>query len=286
MTVPPSYRSDFEARYQAVKAEVARVEARTVFDFGAHNGHFAVRLAQDLGCAVTAVDDRHHAPGHVTWVQRRVPVEGIRYLGRYDVVLALSVIHHFAAYEAAFAELRALARRVLIVEVPHPDERLDVVPTRHELEAVHGSVMRHLHRELVLSPATKQPELQRKTVAIAPLLRGRVFSGGGHHARSQQLYGDVFERELGYRPFMGSLNLRLEAAPDLGPEQVLLRPDKRRIYRLWRGRLVRWPEIQVNVMDVGDRGHGPECVELISNVRLRDLPGVEDGAEVECEIVW
>lgn len=291
--IPGDYRGH-EPRYLAVRDEIAKLPRPcTVLDFGAHNGSFSVRLAQDLGCEVLAVDEHHQisAPG-VKSLKRRVGAGGIEELGRFDVVLAMSVLHHFGDWRRALTAFRRIARRVLIVEAPHPDEVLTKPAARHELAAIHAFVRTLSVRTIGHAPATRQPNLRRPTFVVPPLLTGHVFSGGGHHSRTQERYGDEFEATLGYRPYAGSLNLQLDRPADLGVAQAELFWPPRRRYRLWRGRLPMDPWIPCHVMDVGKRGHGPDWVELLAPVCLRETLRLEDenwlvdGSPLEVEVIW
>jgi hypothetical protein len=95
-----------------------------LLDFGAAEGAFSV-LAVEAGCEVVAVDNGRlpsRLPAGVTAVRRRVGADDLAALGQFDVVLALSVLHHLHDWAAAFDVLVGLTVRHLFVEVPHPDE--------------------------------------------------------------------------------------------------------------------------------------------------------------------
>ena len=100
----------------------------TILDFGAAGGYFAFRLAHDLDARVTAVDDapalraaaKANGDRRVTVIARRLTLEEVRGLGHFDVVLALSVLHHVSPWRDYLAAFRRAARRALILELPDP----------------------------------------------------------------------------------------------------------------------------------------------------------------------
>jgi hypothetical protein len=188
-------------------------------------------------------------------------------------------------WRLALENLRRAARRMLLVEVPHPEEVLEVARHRGALAEIHREVASQAYfGALCRAPALRQPALERDTWMVPPLLRGTPFHGSGSHSRSQALYGTLFAHTLGYLPYPGSLNVRVDRPVDLGPEQLRIRPDRVRDYRLWRARLPAFPDVTVHLMDVGERGWGPDSIELLSPIRLRDL-GIGT-SPIAIEVLW
>lgn len=125
-------------RYEAVRSELAGlVPGFTVFDFGARRGYFSLRLAEDLGARCTMMD---YEGEHMKRAVQRNPDASIRAitrrvesaadledLGAFDVVLALSVLHHIPyRWREVLDQLQAMACEVLIVEAPAPGEKVQV----------------------------------------------------------------------------------------------------------------------------------------------------------------
>lgn len=266
-------RRQSAARADRIADEGRRIQAETIIDVGAHDGAIARRLASDF--AVTAVDD-HPRKGTV---HMTVTADNVADLGRADVVLALSVLHHMADWPQVLDGLRRVARKVLIVEVPHPDEQLRRAVARHDLTELHATVAGMATHQIGTAPAVHDPNLQRHLHVIPPIVDGVVFSGGGNHVKTQRRHGERFETLLGYRPYPGSLNLR--ATTDLGAPQIELRPAPQRCYQMWAARL---GGIDGHAM-IPDRPH-PDSVEMLAPVSLRDSLGLVDGDSVEAEMIW
>lgn len=112
------------ARYDAIRAEIGDRSGLRILDIGAHEAYFSLRLAEECGASVTAVDDwqglrpalevaRHP---HVTGVYERLTPESLAELGDWDVILCLSVLHHVPWWEQMLTQVRAQSQ-LLVVEV-------------------------------------------------------------------------------------------------------------------------------------------------------------------------
>jgi 2-polyprenyl-3-methyl-5-hydroxy-6-metoxy-1,4-benzoquinol methylase len=127
----PSER-DAETRYLAIKDALGDHEIERVLDFGAYGGYFSFRLAEDFGCRVVAVDDHHELKRGIAanrnplveGVHHRMSVDEVRELGSFDVVLALSVLHHVEHWAEMLVALKDAASTFLFIETPGPDEFL------------------------------------------------------------------------------------------------------------------------------------------------------------------
>jgi hypothetical protein len=118
------------ARYEVVKQFCAGLPERfTVCDIGANMCYFGLRLTEDFpGCTVMAFEFDHFQmraehvkrsdkTGRLLLLERKVTVADLRCLRsihRFDVVLALSVIHHLPGDHAEWmAALRGLGTHVI-----------------------------------------------------------------------------------------------------------------------------------------------------------------------------
>ena len=116
-------------RRSDVRAEViaGRLEGRTVLDFGTHKGAIAAHLARE-GFEVTAVaPGLGRVPG-VTTIAGLLDPDGIRRLGTFDHVLALSVLTHCEPWDDYYKALCEVARLSLIVETPREGEPVPSQP--------------------------------------------------------------------------------------------------------------------------------------------------------------
>jgi SAM-dependent methyltransferase len=121
---------DCAPRYEAIRKVAARFKRPfTVLDIGANLAYYSVRLAEDFDCTVLAVEpgpwmasvlSRNDNP-RVLGVKRALSLEDLRELAdveHFDLVLGLSVTHHF---DAPFADVLREIRRLgfaTILELP------------------------------------------------------------------------------------------------------------------------------------------------------------------------
>lgn len=111
-------------RFEAIASELDGHSGLRVLDLGAHEGYFSLRLADELDCQVTAVDDwrglraalEAAADPRVVGIYERITAERLAELGEFDVILCLSVLHHVPWWEEMLAMVRAQSR-LLICEV-------------------------------------------------------------------------------------------------------------------------------------------------------------------------
>lgn len=293
-------RADSGDRYETVAKQLEPLGAFTALDLGAAEGYFTVRIAEDFRSYVTAVDDNPRLPeldcgpnGAVHVLNRRVTAGYLAAIPRDDVVLALSVLHHFQDWRAVLRWVVA-CREFALIEVPHPGERwMRVAAARHELREIHDTVaalpgaVRIAEHERVGRDGSRHARPMFRVPGTVRGLRGIVFAGSGSCSRKLPEFGNGLAARLGYVPFWGSLNLKLDSAAALGEPVVNWvgrnRSGRTRDYQFWDAWLA-GNEVPVHVMVPGRRGHGRDCVELVSPVKLRDALGLAAGASVEVDV--
>lgn len=168
-TVGPQER-DCAGRYAAILPFVP--EGARVLDFGAFTGYFSHRLADERSATCVAVSPQALDYPGVTAIKQDLSADGIRALGKFDVVLALSVLHHVRPWRDYWTALLEAAPTV-IVEVPHRDETFNHCPDRQvkELaEEVTGTVL--------CETAGYQTGLLRATMLAAGTLPVTEVPGG------------------------------------------------------------------------------------------------------------
>jgi hypothetical protein len=132
-------RRDCVTRYEAIAGECAHLAAGfTVVDVGAQRGYFSVRMADQLGATVTAVDGDALRDGlwempheRVTGVYRNLEPGDLEKLGPFDVGLCLSVLHHVPWWPQMVEELMD-ACSLVFFEVAVPGENLAWISERTE----------------------------------------------------------------------------------------------------------------------------------------------------------
>lgn len=293
-------RSDSDARYNAIADQLDELDVFSVLDLGAAEGYFTARIAHDFGCVVTAIDDNarlaelNTAPnGPVHVINRRVTSGYLEAMPRDDVVVALSVLHHFKDWRAVLRWVIA-CREFAIIEVPHPKERwLRSAPARHELAAIHDAVaglpgaVKIAEHERVGRDRTRHARPMFRVPGTVRSAAGTVFSGSKTCSRKLPEHGRGLADQLGYTPFWGSLNLKLDRVLHLGTPELDWRGrsvrGRTRDYQFWNAWLDD-DETPIHAMQPGRRGHGPDCIELVSGVKLRDALGLVDGSEVYLDV--
>lgn len=259
----------FQERLRPIRDILERARPREILDLGTAQGGFALAL-QDLA-PITAIDRRDHGwprSDRISWELSRMDPEGIMDLPRFDAILALSVLHHFEDPLGGIEALRRRARKILILEVPHPEEILTKIASKHRLAEIYREAQAVAAGMIIETPSTRQPDrFLRSVFIIPPLLIGRAEHGAGHHAKTQEKAGDLFEEALGYRPFPGSLNIRTDHPNDLEDPHAIVKGN-RRTYRMWPAR-IQGLEIPAHLMTFEARPKRP-ILELIAPIRLRD----------------
>jgi hypothetical protein len=165
-TVGPQER-DCENRYLAIAPYVP--EGARVLDFGAFTGYFSHRLADERNARCLAVAPEALPHYGIETINRTLNAEELRALGRFDVALGLSVLHHCEPWQDYFNALCDAADTV-IVEVPHRDEWFHHCPAdkvRAIADGVQGPV--------ICETLGYQGVLLRPTV----LVKGRLLQPGG-----------------------------------------------------------------------------------------------------------
>lgn len=126
-------KRDGNGRYEAIAQYIRDREGlpndMRVLDFGAQSGYFSQRIAEDFGGHVVAIESNRKALAHLaghknirTRIAHYTP-DQLRNLGHFDVVLALSVLHHQPNWREYLDALTEIGT-VVFVEVSHPDEQL------------------------------------------------------------------------------------------------------------------------------------------------------------------
>jgi 2-polyprenyl-3-methyl-5-hydroxy-6-metoxy-1,4-benzoquinol methylase len=160
---------DCEGRYAAIRHELRRLgfpgkngdRSFTVLDIGAASGYFSFRLAEEFNARVTMIES---SPAIVKWwkkndnpnvalIRRAVTARELLEMAkreRYDVVLALSVLHHFPDFERAVLAMFRLGRVVFIE--PPAQEEAEGGYQGHRATAILQLLVNRPHRVLTHTP--------------------------------------------------------------------------------------------------------------------------------------
>ncbi len=298
VTTAAGYRSCAD-RYEIVrKAAQGLRRPFTVLDLGAASGYFSIRLTQDFGARVVAVERTpviKAAIGRVAAIdQRTMDPEMVRKLGTYDMVLGLSFLHHIRDWKGMLNIMNRITRSALIIETPNPRERLRVAVNRQALGAIDTAV-RNLPemRQVGSSSGVWQRDLPRSIYLLKREglpVEGKVFSGSGNNAIHMERFCEDLEAVLGYVPFPGSLNVRTRRIFRLGAYATeYVDPRRGRggrgggDYQIWHARVEGY-DGPAHVMRPGARTHGRGALEVWAPVKLKDALGLKDGDRVTLRI--
>lgn len=129
---------DCNGRYQALATYLRKISMRPrrVLEIGAYTGYFCRRLAEDFGAQCIAVDDHRGLEAYpgVEVIKARLDPLAISSLGRFDVVICMSVLHHHNNWHDYLTALLQ-AGDVLFIETANPLERLGTVQRQYALGA-------------------------------------------------------------------------------------------------------------------------------------------------------
>ena len=137
-------RRDAVTRYEAIASRLGHLPAgfRAV-DVGAHSGYFAYRMADELGAEVLAIDgdealregvsamDSGRTRSRVTPAYSNLLPGQLPDLGRFDVGLCLSVLHHLHWWSDMLEDMLD-ACALVFIETAVPGENLAWISERTE----------------------------------------------------------------------------------------------------------------------------------------------------------
>lgn len=131
------------SRYEVVRkfCEENFHEPFSVLDIGANMCYFGIRLIEDFGCNVLAFEfhqfeKRKAAIGDVpglSFIKKKLKFDEILELPRFDLILALSVLHHVQEPIGMWISRLTLRCKHLIIEHAESDSTRPAVRTNYTL---------------------------------------------------------------------------------------------------------------------------------------------------------
>ena len=125
-------------------------------------------------------------------------------------------------------------------------------------------------------------------------IRGKVFSGRGEGSFFVSIYSKEFRKVLGFNPYPGTLNIKIEEEDLVGKYSSCLRKMKHFIIEPPRipgaklGKVLVYPAIfnglNVYIVRPAITVYKLDVIELIAEESLRETFSLKDGDEVEVEI--
>ena len=204
---------------------------------------------------------------------RRFEIPG----GRFDIILAMSILHHLPDWAAAYWAVRG-ASKLAFIEVPNPLEQRHGRPSKldHKLPSLDALVQ---GEAIGTAPGWKSNHLRDIRLVSGGRPQGIpawVMSGNGVAQRNlPKLDSSV----LGYVPVPGTLNLDT-TSPIMPEEDPDIIPSHRGEYRVWPVRLNGIPAHIYRPPRARSWSH----MEIVAPVQLRTVLAIDDGDVVFLEL--
>lgn len=171
--------TDCPSRYTAIHAALKAKYNRpiTILDIGANNGYFSLRLANDFNGHATMVDtsDRladivelnTNLKGQLTYIKKQLTSADLDALTKdrkYDVVIALHVLHHIPEWEK-FMDSMFKAADTVIIETPPANDARITVSGKKSIPAIESKLI-NMHGSVICETARVKPAVHHKTLNV------------------------------------------------------------------------------------------------------------------------
>ena len=181
-------RRDFEHRWTLIRREVEDCGAQSLLDIGCAEGYFVRRAARELGCfslgiegdvrRVTVAQNISTLDGNerAGFMYGRVDAASLSQFPSFDVVLFLSVLHHFKRAHGTdycrdiLTTIRSKTNKVLIFDMGIESEKSGWTTDRTKKNPATGEEATAWVAELIRSAGFSQVDL----IGHATACRGRV----------------------------------------------------------------------------------------------------------------
>ncbi|MEM1590166.1 MAG: FkbM family methyltransferase [Candidatus Bathyarchaeia archaeon] len=218
------------SRYVPIRGLLVRLgKPCKVLDFGADVGYFSVRTAYDFPESyVVAVDSNPDLPkivkmnslSNVEVINECLKAEELSNLGRFDVVIAYSILHHFDNWEKYMNALLSITDYALI-ENPQVDEHkhtyrretanqiYNVLSKMENTTVVCYTPPRRFTAKIDFTGAKPRPIflVARKPLPQPKPIKLKVEKGEGASSRTIDFWVTTDWKPIGFEPLWATLNL-------------------------------------------------------------------------------
>ncbi|MHA1311339.1 MAG: DUF120 domain-containing protein [Candidatus Helarchaeota archaeon] len=216
-------------------------------------------------------------------------------LGAYDEKIKVSTRDLGSllniSQQTASQRLIELEKLELIVRDPYGKYRIVQITNKGK------KIIKKMYKTLKMVVETKTPKLP---IDFPDKIKGIVYTGLGEGAYYISLdgYANQFIEKLNFKPYPGTLNLKLNSLIELRKRRILEQSDfpKIRINGFKDGKRTFGPvdalKVLINGKIIGAllfiqrTHHGAPILEIIAPTFLREKLGLKDGDEVELEILY
>lgn len=263
----------------------------TTLDIGASEGYFSIRLAEDLRARPTMLEKKSELKAIVQAqenpsmkvVSGRFDKSTLAKLGAFDVVIALSIVHHFPNWGAMIKRILAMGDTV-IIELPAENERST---KRATSAAGMMEVLQWYNPVLIGETAGYAEEAKRQLYVVdfpaAPVgkyvIQGKVGGGRASSARQHRHYRPAIKRQTGITVVPGTLNLRL--AQRFHFKNSIKVESEKGMYHLFPCRI---EGISAFVMKPPRAKNRSNTLEIVAPYKLREVFDLVDDSVVMVEL--
>lgn len=132
-----------EQRYSVIKSYLDTVQPKSILDIGANMCYFGIRLSEDFDCSVMAFEFHQYEKRkaivdqqkgeRITFIKKKLKFKNIEGLPHFDVILALSVLHHVQEPIGAWISRLKYKCDHLIIEHAENDSKRPAIRTGYVL---------------------------------------------------------------------------------------------------------------------------------------------------------
>ena len=263
----------------------------TLLDIGASEGYFSIRLAEELNARPTMMEKKReivaiaNAQGNknLTPVIGRFDKDTIAKQGNFDVVIALSIVHHFPDWGQIIKQILSMGDTI-IIELPAQNER-----STKRADSATGmlDVLHWYNPKLIGETAGYAEETKRQLWVVdfpAPptgpnVVQATVAGGRSSSARQSKHYRAGFQKHFGMPVFPGTLNLKLTKRFHF--KSGFRVPSDKGDYFMFPCKFEGLPAFVVKPPRAKNRSN---TLEILAPVSLREVFGLVDGSTVIVEL--
>jgi 2-polyprenyl-3-methyl-5-hydroxy-6-metoxy-1,4-benzoquinol methylase len=263
----------------------------TLLDIGASEGYFSIRLSEDLHARATMLEKKSslsaivqaQANSRLRAKIGRFDIQTLKSLGNFDVVIALSIVHHFPNWGEMLKHILDMGDTA-IIELPTLNKR---ATKRAESAASMLEMLKWYNPTLIGETSGYAEESRRQLWCIdfatppssTSVITGIVTSGRSSSARQAKHYCGGYFENFATQVYPGTLNLRIQ--PRLHFKNAIIINSAKGPYCLFPCKI---EGLSAYIVKPPRAKNRPNSLEIMASVHLREVFGLKDGDSVLVEV--
>ena len=263
----------------------------TLLDIGASEGYFSIRLAEDLQAHPTMLEKKRSLKLVASMQRNRdlrlqsgeISAASLMKQGQFDVIIALSIVHHFSDWGRIVKHVLSMGDTV-IIELPSENERST---KRSDSATGMLNVLQWYQPKLIGETSGYAEEFKRQIYVVdfpalphlPHLVKGVVTAGRSSSARQKKHYQGAVKELLGITLFPGTLNLVIDKK--LYFKNAIKIDSEKGPYHLFPCKVEGIPSYIVKPPRAKNRS---DSLEIFSEFHLREVFGLNDGDSILVEL--